>query len=196
MLHPYHAAMLRPLLLGTLTVALCGMCSASSLYFTGTGTFSATDTPETAVTPGDTFSFSFVVPSNPVTNSTNSTTLSFDVTPLFFTYKLNGTTVNIGQPTAITFDTSANGGGLTLNLPNNTEFILSSSQYFTGTTAAPVFSPTSFPSETFLFLDNSNVDPGAATASLTLTPEPSSLLLLCGGLGLLAVGVRKSVRAR
>lgn len=195
--------MFRKLLLTAVSLAATTICSASSLYFTGTGTFSAGDTPDAFVIPGDTFSFSFVVPSNPVTNANNSTSLSFDVTPILFTYRLNGSPVSVGQPSEITFYTTGDGGGFALNVPpssSGTEFIFSdpaNTAYFSGTTANPVFSPAKFLSESFLFLDPNNGDIGSATAALTPTPEPSSILLLfCGGVGLLTVGIHKSVRAR
>lgn len=187
--------MVRTALCAVLSLVAVTGCSASSLYFTGGGTFSSTDTTDTFVSPGADFSFTFVVPSNPATNGANSTTVSFDVTPLFFSYRLNGTPVNVGQPSEITFDTASNGGGVTVNFAN-TELILGNSQYFTGATSAPVFSPATFSAQNFIFLDNQNSDLGAATAQLAPIPEPSSAFLVCGGFALLAAGMRKFNRIR
>lgn len=187
--------MLRTIFSTALFLAASTICSASSFYFTGSGTFSNTDSTDLFVTPGATFSLTFVVPTNPALSSAQYTSLSFDVPPLLFSYRLNGTPINVGQPTEVTFDTSSDGGGVTLNFPNSVELILGSSQYFSGVTSAPTFAPGLFPSETFIFLDNNNADAAAATVQLVPTPEPSSMLLVFGGLSLVAAGFRKLVRA-
>lgn len=187
--------MFKTLLLSVLCLATCGIASAGSLFVTATGTFSAVDTGDTYVTPGDTFSLAFLVPTSPITNGTNSTTLSFDVPVGLFTYKLDGIVDPVPPPTEITFYTAADGGGFEVDFGPDTEFLFSSSQIFSGTTAAPTFSPGTFDDQSFLFLDDNNVDSNSATVTVTPTPEPSSiLLLLCGGLCLFAVGMRKSAR--
>lgn len=176
-----------------LSLTAIGMCSAGPIFVTGTGTFSAADTPDTFVTPGDTFALSFYVPSNPVIPPSGFTSVSFDVPVAGFTYRLNGVTDSVPQPTELTFYTAADGGGFQVDFGPSTEFLFSGSQMFSGTTAAPIFSVGSFPAQSFLFLDNNNVDTNSATVALTSAPEPSSiLLLLCGAIGLLALGARKS----
>jgi hypothetical protein len=187
--------MMKSLLLSMLSLGVCAMCSASSLYVTGSGTFSPTDTPDTFVTPGDTFSVQFVVPSSPTTNGMNSTTVSFDVPVSNFSYALNRIPVSVPQPTEITFYTAADGGGFAVDFGPSTEFLFSSSQIFAGTTAAPTFSPGMFSGQSFLFLDSNNVDSNSATVTVAPTPEPASILLvLCGVIGLIAVRTRKSAR--
>lgn len=184
--------MLKASLLSVLSLALCAICSASSLYVTASGAFSATDTADSFVTPGDTFSLQFVVPSSPAITAANSTALSFDVPVVDFTYTLNGKSVAVPQPTEITFYTAADGGGFEVAFGPSAEFLFSSSQIFAGTTAAPTFSVGTLGNQSFLFLDNNNVDGNSATAALTLTPEPSSFLLLfCSGIGFFALGIRK-----
>lgn len=184
-----------PRLLSLLSLAICATCSASQLYITATGTFGATDTADAFVTPGDLFSLQFVVPGSPTITASNSTTVSFDVPVSDFSYALNGAPVAVPQPTEITFYTAADGGGFEVAFGPSTEFLFSSAQIFSGTTAAPTFSASTFSNPTFLFLDNNNVDTNPAAVTLASTPEPSSiLLLLCGGIGLFAVGVRKAAR--
>ena len=183
-------------LLAVLFLAVCGMCSASTLYVTGSGTFSPTDTADTFVTPGDVFSLQFVVQSDPTITSGNFTALSFDVPVLGFSYALNGSTISVPAPTEIAFYTAADGGGFEVDFAPSTEFLFSSSQIFSGTTAAPTFSPGTFGSQSFLFLDNNNVDSNSATVTVAPTPEPSSLLLLlCGCIGCFVFALRKSACA-
>jgi hypothetical protein len=188
--------MRKSLLLFVMSTAVSGLCSASSLFVTGTGTFSATDTADPFVTPNDVFSLQFVVPDIPTITGTNSTTLSFDVPVEAFTYDLNGTVDDlVPQPTEITFYTADDGGGFAVAFGSSTEFLFSSSQIFSGTTAAPAFSPGTFDDQSFLFLDQNNGDSNPATVTVAPTPEPSSILLLLAGLvGLCAFAARKSAR--
>jgi hypothetical protein len=175
------------LALAGLFLTVCGMSSAATLYVTGSGTFGGIDTPDTFVTPGDTFALKFVVPTSPTINGSNSTTLSFDVPVIGFSYTLNGSMLSVPAPTEITFYTAADGGGIAVDFGPNTEFLFGSSQIFSGTTATPAFSSGSFASQNFLFLDNNNVDSNSATVTVAPTPEPSSLLfMLCGGIGCFA----------
>jgi hypothetical protein len=183
------------LLLFGMSIAACGVCSAGSLLVTGTGTFSSTDVADTFVTPNDEFSLQFLVPSLPTITGSNSTTLSFDVPVDDFTYELNGVTDSVPQPTEITFYTADDGGGIEVDFGPNTEFLFGDSQIFSGTTAAPMFSPGTFDGQSFLFLDDNNVDSNPATITLTPSPEPSSFaLLLAGIVGVFAFAVRKAAR--
>lgn len=173
------------------SLAICGICSAGPISFltvSASGTFSgpAIDTADSLVTPGDTLTLTFEVPTSPTI--TNSTTLSFDVPVLGFVYDLNGSPdATAPQPTEITFYTAADGGGYQVAFGPSAEFLFSSSQIFTGTTAVPAFAPGTFNNQSYLFLDNNNVDSNSATAILAPAPEPSSILLLLGvAIGLFA----------
>jgi hypothetical protein len=188
--------MLKRLALLTLSLGACSFVNASTLYVQTSGQFSSTDTADTYVTPGDTFTLSFVVPSSPVISASNSTSLSFDVPVVDFSYRLNGVADAVGLPSEITFYTAADGGGFEVAFGSSTEFLISSSQIFSGVTTAPAFSAESFPGQSFLFLDNNNVDANSATVAVTPTPEPSSALLLLCGVALVAVGFRKPARVR
>jgi hypothetical protein len=190
--------MIRIALFSLLAVFLCTSAYADSLEITATGTFSATDTPDTFVTPGDPFSLSFLVDTNPSIPPGDSTSLSFDVPVESFAYTVNGAPVNV-TPSEITFYTAADGGGFAVQF-SDAEFIFGNDQIFsaTSTTSAPVFSTGSFSAQNFVFLDDSNVDSGASLVTLTTaTPEPSFLpVLLCGGLALIAFRGRKFIQAR
>ena len=157
--------------------------------------FSPTDTADTFVVPGDTFSFGFDLAATPTITAGNFTNVSFDVPAVNFTYALNGTVVSVPAPTEITFYTAADGGGFAVAFPS-AEFIFGSSQLFTGTTATPTFSTGTFTNQSFIFLDSSNVDGNSATVALASVPEPSSGLLVLGGcIGAFAIGMRKSGRS-
>ncbi len=187
--------MRRTLLLPILTLSISALASASTLTITAGGTFSSTDTPDTYVTPNAMFSLSFLVNSNPVIPAGDFTTVSFDVPVADFEYTVNGTGVNV-TPGEITFDTSANGGGFTVNF-SNAEFIFGGDQMFSGNTSSPVFAAGTFDSTGWTFLDNDNVDAGSTSSfqSVQNTPEPSSFsILLCGCLALAAVGFKKTRR--
>jgi hypothetical protein len=186
--------MVKTLLLSVLCLGVCGACSASTLFVPASGTFSAEDTADAFVTPGDTFSLMFAVPSTPTITSSNSTSVSFDVPVLDFSYALDGTPDPVPQPAEITFYTAADGGGFAVDFGPSTEFLFGSSQMFTGTTADPTFTVGTFANQNFLFLDNNNVDSNSAAAQVA-TPEPSSILfLLCGGIGVVVVRMRNSAR--
>jgi hypothetical protein len=173
-------------LLSVLSLAVCGLCNAGQLTVIGTGTFSATDTPDAFVIPGDTFTLQFVVPAVPTITCCNSTSVSFDVPVAGFTYFLNGTMVSVPPPSEITFYTVNDGGGYAVDFGPSTEFLFGPSQIFAGTTAAPTFSPGNFANQDFVFFDANNVDANSATVTVT-TPEPSTgLLLLGGGIALFA----------
>lgn len=113
--------MFKTLFLSLLCLAACEVCTAGSLFVTASGTFSDTDTADTYVTPGDMFSLTFLVPSSPITNGTNSTTLSFDVPVAGFTYELDGMMESVPAPTEITFYTAADGGGFEVDFGASTE---------------------------------------------------------------------------
>jgi hypothetical protein len=202
MLGPYDSAMIRIPLVVVLSsiVGCCVTASASSLYISASGTFSASDSADTYVAPGKAFNFNFVVNSNPT--PLNGSSLGFDVPVIQFSYTLNGAPVNV-TPSEIRFNTLANGGLFDVTFGsglNAAEFDFQGSQLFSGTTTSPTFSANSFAVSSWTFSDPANFDletPTSLSVQATPTPEPSSvLLLLCGGIALLTVGLRKSVWVR
>ncbi len=182
------------MLLSVLTFSLCALASADSLTITADGTFSATDTADALVVPGDPFTLSFEVQTNPVIPSSDYTTVSFDVPITDFQYTVGGNPVS-ATPTDITFYTEPDGGGFEVDF-SGAEFLFGGDQLFTGPTSSPVFTEGTLNSTSWLFLDNSNVDSGSTTR-FTITPEPSFLpILLCGGLAIAAVRFKKPAGTR
>src|ERR1700748_1904620 len=117
----FKTLFLSVLSLAVLSLATCGIASAGSLFVPVRGTFSATDTADAYVIPGDDFSLQFIVPTSPITNGSNSTTLSFDVPVAGFTYDLDGMADLVSPPTEITFYTAADGGGFEVDFGASTE---------------------------------------------------------------------------
>jgi hypothetical protein len=181
----------RTFLLLILVLSICALASADPLLVTAGGIFSAADSADTFVAPGDPFDLSFAVDSNPVIPTSDHTLNSFDIPVTDFQYTLNGTPVSV-TPTDIRFFTSALGGGFEVDFAAlDAEFLFGPDQMFTGTTSAPVFSTATFSGDGWTFLDDNNVDAGTASP-LEITPEPSSIpILLCGGLALVAVRLKK-----
>lgn len=188
--------MIRTVLFSLLAVFLCTSAEAGSVDVTATGMFSAGDTPDTFVAPGDTFSLSFLVNTNPILTSSDYTLNSFDVPVSSFTYSLDGVPVSLtpGEtPDDITFYTLANGGGFEVDFPS-AEFLFGGDQMFSGPTSAPVFSTGSFPGTSWTFLDTNNVDTG--TGRVAITPEPSFMPILLCGIAILAFKSRRFIQAR
>jgi hypothetical protein len=194
----YDPGMLRTLVLPILTLSICTLASASPLLVTAGGTFSSGDTADALVTPGDMFSLSFIVDSNPALLPADYDSDSFEIPVTDFDYALNGTPVS-ATPTDIRFFTSALGGGFEVDFPTadaDAEFLFGPDQLFSGPTSAPVFSVGTFASDTWTLFDDNNVDAGTASP-LQITPEPSSIpVLLCGGLALVAVRFKKLAENR
>jgi hypothetical protein len=186
--------MTRTWLFPLLTIVLSIPAGAEMVDVTASGMFSASDTPDSFTVPGDTFSLSFLVDANPILTPSQYTAVSFDVPVSGFNYKVNDSSVSV-TPSEITFYASGDGGGLAVNFPT-AEFIFSGNQIFSGPTSAPSFSPGSFPTTGWTFLDSNNVDFGTGPA-VTVTPEPSLWpLLFLGGLSLAAVRIRKGIQVR
>ncbi|HEY6331987.1 MAG TPA: hypothetical protein VI756_21845, partial [Blastocatellia bacterium] len=176
--------MTKTMLLSLLTISLAASARADTVV--ASGTFSSTDMSDSFVIPGDPFSLSFQVVALPVLTPSQYTSVSFAVPILGFSYDLNNLPISV-TPTGITFYTAADGGGFAVNFPT-AEFIFSGSQIFSGPTSAPSFVLGSHPSTGWTFLDSNNIDFGAGSA-ITVTPEPSSLVLF-SFIGLVLVGVR------
>jgi YVTN family beta-propeller protein len=178
-------------------IAVCGTASASTLFVSATGQFSGSDVGDSPlVTPNGVFSLSFAVDSNPAPLVGSVSSLGFDVPVEDFSYSLNNATINV-TPSEITFYTLADGGLFTVAIGSGLSglaFLFEGSQVFTGTTASPVFAPGAFAITQWTFSDPGNFDsqtPLAAFASVTPTPEPSSVFFLTGGLVVLIRELRK-----
>lgn len=156
------------------------LAGASSIYFTGTGTWDQA-TPTTAYSAaGATWQFSFYLPnviaSNPTTQVTD------------FSYSLNGTPIATSLPGGIFFFPVSNGGGFdlypTIDNTSDVNVISVLFPYDVGsdlTITSGVF-------QAGMEL-NDGLTPGSGTGTVTIaaTPEPPSIILL--GTALLLGGV-------
>jgi hypothetical protein len=188
-------------LLLVMSIAGCGIASASTLEVSASGQFSSSDVAGQLVAPNDFFSFSFDVNSATTPLSGTVTSLSFDVPVTSFSYTLEGAPVNV-TPTEITFDTLANGGLFEVTFGsglNAEQFSFEGAQAFSGTTAAPMFSAGSYAVSNWTYSDPLNYDfeaPTSLNAHIAPVPEPSSAVVILGGLlALIAVRSRKFGRA-
>jgi hypothetical protein len=195
--HKIHAMRKQILFFLATAIAACGTASASTLFVSATGQFSGSDVGDfPLVTPNGVFSLRFAVDSNPAPLAGSVSSLGFDVPVKDFSYSLNNATVNVA-PNEITFYTLADGGLFSVAIGSGLsglDFLFEGGQVFTGTTASPVFAPGNFAITQWTFSDPSNFDsqtPLAALASVTPTPEPSSVFFLTGGLVVLIRELRK-----
>ena len=128
----------------------------------GSGTWDVTAPTSSYSGPGDTWSFSFNLPttlaSNPTTEATN------------FTYLLNGVVVP-GDPSNITFFDSANLGLFDINFSNITVSFFSPTNTDVGSTLTLV--PGMY--ATGISLNDAG---SAGSGSISIAPEPPSLVLL------------------
>jgi len=170
------------LLLLVISIAACGMASAEPLLVTASGQFSSVDFPGALVTPNGVFSLSFAVGSNPTPLAGTVTSLSFDVPVTDFAYELNNTPVAV-TPSEITFYTLADGGLFNITFGSGlsaAELGFQGDQAFSGTTAAPTFAFGDYAVSSWTYSDPVNFDSGSGTVSIS--PEPSTVLLISGGL--------------
>jgi hypothetical protein len=178
--------------------AACGIASASASYVSVSGQFSGSDTANSLVAPDGKFSLTFTVDNSPMPVSGSVTSLGFDLPVAGFSYSLNGTNVPV-TPSEIRFNTGANGGLFDVTFGsglNASEFDFEGAQLFGGTTSAPTFANGNFTFTGLTYSDPSNFDAQtlSATASVTATPEPSSIWLMLSGIATAFAGaaVRKS----
>jgi hypothetical protein len=176
-----------------LVFALCWIpAHASTIFYSDSGTFSAS-TPSTAFSgPSETWAFSFEADSKPAVSKVTAGT-AFDFAFSAFSYSLNGSP-DVITPTDIRFFNSANEGGFALCFSS---FILKvgcdglgtlGPQMYTGPESAPTLLTGAFTSTdsvvqvgTTLYEQPNN--------TLDAVPEPSTLLPIAAGL--LALAVRR-----
>ena len=166
---------------------LCSMVHAATISYTDSGTFTAATPTAPFSGPSEAWAFAFQADSNPTVLESDAG--SFDFAFSNFSYSLNNSPVAI-VPTFIRFGSSPNGGWLMcLNgTPTNCLAGLSTlgagPQMYTGTTSAPTLIPGAFTSTTFDFFLNHTLlftQPNT-TVLAVVVPEPSTLLMLAGGL--------------
>lgn len=150
---------------------------SSTIFYSDSGTFTAS-TPSTSFSgPSETWAFSFEADSN----QTDLESITFSD----FTYSLDGSPDAI-TPTLITF--GAFGGGwqfcFTSPCTSGLSTLGAGPQMYTGTTSAPTLIPGAFTSTEFVvYVDTTllYVQPNT-TLTATATPEPSTLFPLAAGI--------------
>jgi hypothetical protein len=180
----------RSLLLLVMAIAGSAVLSATPLYVSAGGRFSNTDVAGPLVGPNEVFSLTFVVDSNPTPVAGTVTALGFDPSFSDLHYTLNGVETP-ASASEIRFNTLANGGLFDIIFGsglNASDFSFSGAQAFSGSTSVPMITPGQYGLSSGTFSDPNNYDmqsPIGASAAVTLTPEPSSLATVLGGLAAL-----------
>ena len=179
--------MRKPLLLFIWSLAVCGVANAGTLLLvSASGQFSSSDVADSLVAPNGVFSLTFSVDSTPTPLAGTVDSLGFDVPVQYVAYELNGAPVSV-VPSEIRFNTLANGGLFDVTIGSGLtedEFEFEGDQAFSGTTAAPVFATGQYDISETLYSDPENFDfpTTSATASISPSPEPSTVLLISCGL--------------
>ena len=180
--------------------------SASSITISASGEFVAGTLTSPFSAPDETWSFSFVVDTNPGVSNVNLGNY-FDVDFSDFTYDLDGSPVAI-TPEDIRFFSTSQYGGFSICFTTACSFFNSPAdgfsilgkQMYTQSESAPTMSVGAFTStylevyvDSYEFLQQ---PPGHTTllAELNPIPEPSTIPILCAGLLLATVGPRRRQR--
>jgi hypothetical protein len=166
---------------------------SSTIFYSDSGTFTAS-TPSTSFSgPSETWAFSFEADSN----QTDLESITFSD----FTYSLDGSPDAI-MPTLIIFGSGAGGGGWqicftgTSPCTSGLSTLGAGPQMYTGTASAPTLIPGAFTSTEFVvYVDTTllYIQPNT-TLTATASPEPSALLPLA--LGILALVGRQLYRRK
>jgi PEP-CTERM motif len=180
--------------LATAILLVGARCAGGTLTVTDGGTWAGDAPTSTESVPGELWSVSFQVQSNPIPlNFTTGVQTVLAVTNLVF--DLNGTPVQTqASGGSVEFFT---GEGFRLFLPDGDDLqIQDTTQLYSGSEAAPTVLPGSYPpgftNNAFLFVNSTSsfynfTSNNIVIADATL-PEPSSFLLFGAGLAVL-VGV-------
>ncbi len=169
--------------LALLVFVLCWLpAHADTIYYSDSGTFSAS-TPSTEFSgPNETWTFDFEADSNPAVSDVGMRGLSFAFSD--FSYSLDGLPVAI-TPTFIRFFSGTNGGGFAICFDGTTFATCSDGlatdgpQMYTGTTSAPTLTPGTLVQDGFgVIVDlNTYTQPNTTLQATSAVPEPSTLLL-------------------
>jgi hypothetical protein len=154
---------------------------ASNVVVSDSGTFASGVPNTTESAPGETWSFSFSVNSNPAVSNV-VLGQNFDTSFSNFTYTLNGSPVAT-SPTELTWYSTPLGGLIDLTFADGVLSIYGN-QAYSGSEASPTILPGAYPVDnTQSFFQDNYFNSGAIYASpLTISPEPSTFLLLGSGL--------------
>ena len=186
---------------------LSSLLPADVLSVSASGTFSSTTPTTSWEAPGETWSLSFQINSNP-TVTRSYVGAGFDAPLSNFVYQLNGSTVNVG-PVDDFFASSTQGGAFNLCFLGCTAapalglsegFSFASRQYYSGPESDPsIITNGSFSVSAVAFYPSTppappgTVEPNAiiTITDLTQAPEPSTLCsLIAGGAFWLALKTR------
>ena len=172
--------------------------SASTITISASGTFLTGTAASSFSGPDETWSFSFVVDTNPAVSNVNLGNY-FDADFSDFTYYLDGSPVAI-TPVDIRFFSTLQYGGFEICFATPCEFFNSPTdgfdiiglQMYSGSESAPTMLADSFTS-TFLdvYVNSEEYNqPAHQSVLVVATPEPSSILTLGSGLLLALAGRR------
>jgi hypothetical protein len=172
---------------------------AGTITYSDSGTFSSATPSSDFSGPSETWAFSFQADANPTVSDVGNG--GFDFAFSNFSYFLSGSPDAI-TPTAIRFFSLANGGGFFICFdtacgggvfPNGLGTGFGSPQFYTGMNSAPTLLPGPFSSLSFGVVVNSvEADLPNTTLQAVLSPEPSTIWMLAGGL--FALGSRRLYR--
>ena len=210
--------MLIPTILGSFVCAHAG-----TIFYSDSGTFSASTASSVFSGPSETWAFSFQADTNPAPLSDVGGGV-FSLTFSNFSYFLGGSPVAI-IPVFIRFFSDANGGGFGICFDNGadahpggrtslpggpnstcTEELAAfgtdpigapggAGSMYTGTTSAPTLIPGSFTSGQFgVAVGSTGYGQPNTTVQATTIPEPSTALLTLTAVGLLALSGRRLYR--
>lgn len=173
-----------------LAYALCWVpAHAGMIFYSDSGTFSASTASSEYSGPSTAWAFSFQADTNPTVLEFGNG--GFDFAFSNFSYSLNGSPVAI-TPTSIRFFTAANGGGFFICLgaqpcgngvfPNGLGTGFGAPQLYSGPNSAPTLLPGPFTSLPFGVVVDSTGYGQANTTLQAAAPEPSTFVALAAGL--------------
>jgi len=180
-----------------LAMAFAASAAGSTISISGSGTFSAVTPNSLFSGPGQPWSFSFLVNSNPAVSNVGAGS-GFDAAFSNFSYLRNGSPVAI-TPTFIHFTSSAVQGMFeicfvsTCSPASGGGFSFVGPQMYSGAESAPTILTGSFPSTSFaVFLGTTLYSQANVIVAAAGVPEPVTLSLM--GAGLLGLGFIRHYR--